>query len=894
MRGWRLPLRIARRELFRAKGRTVLMLVMIALPVMGVTAADVLIQTQDVNSAESMDRRLGSVAAAKVSVWGGPVNAVEQSRDPEFGASSSGDSSQESLAEPDLPSILAALGGERRGIELVTTELFVGTDRGSTAAGVTAIDLHDPLSSGFLNLTRGRLPLDSTEVVINQALADRGPGLGDLIQATPPTYLAGVSARELKIVGIGESASTRSWEQLFVLPGVLNGLQDSGHSWLIDGGPVRWPEVRKLNALGAMVLSRAEIVDPSAEALAADQAFLYDSGIDQAILTVVVLVVVMALIEVVLLAGPAFAVGARRQARSLALVAASGGTPAQARRVVVATGVVIGLLGAIAGLFLGVGAAFAFEPVFQAHSGSWFGPFEIPWLHLVGIAGFGFISAMIAAVVPAWIASRQDVVAVLAGRRGDRKPSARSPLVGLALLLAGAGTAWAGTEQAATTSALFIGGSAILSVFGMILVVPVVVSGVARAGRWLPLSLRFAVRDASRHRTRTTPAVAAVAATVAGVVAFGIGVTSDEAQNRDSYQASMQIGQASLTAEVSMGPVPLWQEYIDAVERVAPGARPHRVLGIPYQDREGADQYISLRPTEGDRSSPIYLGNMGNTEVLAYRGELPWSATQVEDFPERAAIEVLEAGGVVVFTDGDQTVREARIRVIRYDETTGEEVAVATRKVRALGVNAYGQAPAVGIVPATLAQRLGVNAETVAVAFDGEVISKDQEKDLQEALSVLAVPAYLTVERGYETSQEAWIIQLVLGGLGAILMLGGTLTATFLALSDARPDLATLSAVGAAPRTRRGVAAGYALVVGGIGAVLGALVGIIPGIAATYPLTAPSWSNCYGEDCPPVTEHYLEFPWPLIGGLVVALPLLVAGVVWLFARSRLPLVARLS
>ena len=69
-------------------------------------------------------------------------------------------------------------------------------------------------------------------------------------------------------------------------------------------------------------------------------------------------------------------------------------------------------------------------------------------------------------------------------------------------------------------------------------------------------------------------------------------------------------------------------------------------------------------------------------------------------------------------------------------------------------------------------------------------------------------------------------------------MLGGTLTATFLALSDARPDLATLSAVGASPRTRRGVAAAYAVVVGLVGAVLGAAVGFIPGIAVTWPLTS--------------------------------------------------------
>ena len=81
----------------------------------------------------------------------------------------------------------------------------------------------------------------------------------------------------------------------------------------------------------------------------------------------------------------------------------------------------------------------------------------------------------------------------------------------------------------------------------------------------------------------------------------------------------------------------------------------------------------------------------------------------------------------------------------------------------------------------------------------------------------------------------------ILFTLGGVLMLGGTLTATFLALSDARPDLATLSAVGATPRTRRGVAAAYALVVGFVGALLGAAVGFIPGIAITYPLTSTSW-----------------------------------------------------
>ena len=110
------------------------------------------------------------------------------------------------------------------------------------------------------------------------------------------------------------------------------------------------------------------------------------------------------------------------------------------------------------------------------------------------------------------------------------------------------------------------------------------------------------------------------------------------------------------------------------------------------------------------------------------------------------------------------------------------------------------------------------------------------------------------------------------------------------------PDLATLSAVGAAPRSRRGVAASYALVVGFVGAVLGALVGFIPGVAITYPLTSNSsyFASETGVVGTPGTGPFLDIPWLLILGLVVALPLLTAMIVGLTARSRLPLAARLT
>jgi len=78
---WRLPLRLARRDALRHRARSLLVLVMVALPVLVVTAADVLIQTQDVSGAESVDRRIGAAQAMVVVVDG--VTNVEQPPDPD-------------------------------------------------------------------------------------------------------------------------------------------------------------------------------------------------------------------------------------------------------------------------------------------------------------------------------------------------------------------------------------------------------------------------------------------------------------------------------------------------------------------------------------------------------------------------------------------------------------------------------------------------------------------------------------------------------------------------------------------------------------------------------------------------------------------------------------------
>jgi putative ABC transport system permease protein len=81
-----------------------------------------------------------------------------------------------------------------------------------------------------------------------------------------------------------------------------------------------------------------------------------------------------------------------------------------------------------------------------------------------------------------------------------------------------------------------------------------------------------------------------------------------------------------------------------------------------------------------------------------------------------------------------------------------------------------------------------------------------------------------------------------------------------------------------------------------VGAVLGAAVGFIPGIAVTFPLTATSWRPTGSTDLNGVLipDHFIDIPWSLVLGLVIALPVVAAGAVALFTRSRLPMVSRLS
>lgn len=878
MTGWRPALLIAWRDALRHRGRSVLVLVMITLPVLAVSAAAVVIKTSEVSGAEAADRVLGAADARVRTEGRGPV---VQLADPIRGGGwmQVGDFDYEDPLE--AADVLGVLGADARLVPMATGWQRARLGERVVSFTTTGVDLSDPITRGLFELGSGHLPDGPGEVVVNDAMLDRGFALGDEVR---------VGGATLTIVGAGRDATARDQPVMLGSVADLPGDSTNVREWLVDAGPVPWSTVRELNEIGGLVTSRAVLADPPDFTATAEQ-MGYDTGSSEMV-AVAVLIVVMALIEVVLLAGPAFAVGARRHARTLALIAASGGTPRQSRRVILGSGLVLGLVAAVLGLVLGVATGWALLPLVQRFNGEWFGPFELPLPYLAAISAFGLVSAVLASVVPAWLASRQDVVAVLAGRRGDRRPRASTPVVGLVLLGVGIAASTYGAFTSDNASgAYWIAGAAIVSVLGMILVVPVVVSAVSRLAGRLPLTARYAARDAARHRTRTVPAVAAVAATVAGVVALGIANASDELENQETYQPQAPMGTGSLVwapevlaGEQSPDLAASWDRIERAVQQAAPEVRIDTTRG-PNQAYD-PNGYTSTwvegpRDVEPDECCLDFYG-MSSTVVTDRAADLGLEGEQA-----RRVDAGLAAGQVVLFTLRTDAVDEATIRTETWrGQSASEPESRSSARVPALLVAwdsaRLGPAPAMAVVPPQVARDTGMKVVTTGLRLTGD-LDEETETRIQETVDGVVADASLYVERGYQRPPEAVIVLVVLGALGGVLMLGGTLTATFLALSDARPDLATLSAVGAAPRARRRVAASYALVVGSVGAVLGAAVGFIPGVAISRPLTS------FSE-----TGPYLAVPWPLIVVIVVALPLLTAAVVGVSARSRLPLVARLD
>ncbi|WBP87137.1 FtsX-like permease family protein [Kitasatospora cathayae] len=944
---WRLALRIARRDALRAKGRSALVIAMVALPVLGVTGADVFFRSATLEPAEKVVRTMGRADGQLEMVERG--GSVKQAPDPsdqsylvlnpkyevKDGAAPqytpaqqrSRDTEPARLAQQLLPPG-STLVPESQGPDTAAS-----STEGLLTTRTSEADLTDPIWHGRIDLVEGSAPVDDRQVAVTRAFLNRsGLRIGDR------TTVRGLEASPFTITAVVEHPGDLKGTELIARPGTLIGKlpETTGHDaasatrWLVKlpaGATLDWAKVTELNGYGFVLASRTVMLDPPARA---DVPYYVEmdritraSGtalLDRTAVVILATVVGMALLEIVLLAGPAFAVGARRSRRQLGLLAAAGGDRANVRAVVLGGGIVLGLTGAAIGLGLGVGLVALLRTRAEDYSGARFGHFNLQPLDLLAVLLVGLVTGLLAAIVPAVQASRQDVVSALTGRDSLKPPSRKLALLGLLMLLAGAALALVGATSGFSSRTLAVLGGSLLAELGMVALTPYLVGLFGKLGRWLSLGPRLALRDSVRHRGRTAPAVAAVMAAVAGSVAVNVYLASYDDQYRREYVAAGPSGAVMLgTGYGNATETKLLPQMRDSVERSIPALGPRAdVSQVDYKgDCQNGDScgYIQVMPPKErrcpvfDRDSPAgpdeikqVMSTDPRCQVHDRRGSHYGSVTagdatllrNLYGVTDPAAGQALIAGKAVVFDP--RYYKDGKV-VLRYSEpvttaTDGTPTKPRTTETAIDAVLAPAALPAPGQIVLTpdAATRLGFTTRPAGSVWLPQAAPSDGDQQKADgALAKLTDHTVLEIERGYQS--KAGLIGLGLAGFAALVALGAAGIATGLAAADSQRDLTTLAAVGAEPRIRRSLSGFQCGVIAAMGTLLGAVCGVLPavalrkvqGLAADYPGISP-------EEL--ADRSSVVLPWPTIGATVVVLPLLAAGLAALLTRSRISLLRR--
>ena len=426
-----------------------------------------------------------------------------------------------------------------------------------------------PLTRGTFRLDAGRMPAAPGEVALSPSIADRLGLLRD-DALMPDARITTVDGKSYDVVGLARRPEGPDSEVVWATPRspLLPMSADVPLTYLVDlpDGTDLQAMQQSLAAEGVVLTTRANIIDPPTAANP-------DSG-NIGGWAAVALVVGFGVLEVVLLAGAAFAVGARRQTRELGLVTATGGTPTDVRRMVLAQGAVLGAIGAVAGVLIAMAVAVLGKPWWESLSNHLFTTWSFPVLPMIGIALIGLFAGVAAAVVPAISAGRQHPVAALSGRFAAARGGARIKRPAVVLVIAGIASVLVGSSMLRSAYAeqqrfeeahpeqyytgatptgplafVLLGITAVI--LGLVWLLPGLVAKAASAGRMLPLSGRLAVRDAARHRHRTGPATAAIMMSVGGTVALAFALANSFAAEKDTYVAAGHDGDAILSFDSS-------------------------------------------------------------------------------------------------------------------------------------------------------------------------------------------------------------------------------------------------------------------------------------------------------------------------------------------------------
>jgi putative ABC transport system permease protein len=372
-----------------------------------------------------------------------------------------------------------------------------------TPVDLRAQDPHGVFSQPMLRLVSGRFPSGASQAAVTQEVATT---FSLKVGSTWP-----VNGRSLRVVGIVENPKDLQDAFGLVAPGAIT--SPSGVTLLFD-------------ASGTQVMNfHLPAASGTIQGITSTGANAAQQRRNQAIAVLLLATIGLTFIGLLSVAG--FTVMAQRRQRALGMIGAIGATDRQVRRVMLANGAAVGVVGATFGAVIGLAIWFALTPAFENLVGHRYDPFALPWWAVIAGAILAVLTAIAASWWPARAVARRPIVEALSGRPAPPQPAHRFALLGTVLAAAG----FAALILAHTVHTVLIVVGIVAITVGMLLLAPLGIRALAAFAGRAPVAVRLALRDLARYQARSGAALAA--ASLAVGIAATITVTAAAQQAHD-------------------------------------------------------------------------------------------------------------------------------------------------------------------------------------------------------------------------------------------------------------------------------------------------------------------------------------------------------------------------
>jgi putative ABC transport system permease protein len=598
------------------------------------------------------------------------------------------------------------------------------------------------------------------------------------------------------------------------------------------------------------------------------------SGIPPA--TIVLVIAVLGLVFIGLVSVAGFTVMAQRRLRALGMLAALGATERNVRLVMVANGAVIGLVAAVLGAIVGFAAWFAYVPTLQAETGHVINVTNLPWWAIAVAIVLAIVTAILAARRPANAVARIPVVAALSGRPASPKAVRRSAIPGLILVIIGVlalffSGGWGG-NSGSDALALLVG--LVTVIIGVCLLAPLSVALLsAAAGPRMPVSVRIALRDLVRYRSRSGAALAAVTFAVFLSVLICIVASVRFEKVLDWTGPNLNSNQMIIYTQnnnPAAGPsLPLTQSQLNTLQtKVSSFATTLHAQSVLPLETTGATLF-QLGTQDNNFSGTVYVA------TPALLSQYGIAASQV---PPGADILTMRPGlsgyphMIMAWNNYFQSAPNG-------PQSSGlASCTVAHDCVASPKISEVSSLPSGTSAPNTVITEHAVRQYHLGENLQGWLIQSPQPLTSNQinAARQLAIAAGVSVET---KSGELGLTEIADGAtvLGLVIALGVLVMTVGLIRSETARDLRTLAATGASGTTRRTITGATAGAVGLLGAVLGTLAAAIAGVA---------WARSS------LSVTFGQVPTADLLAVLVGLPVVAALGGWLLAGRQPAVISR--